>query len=136
MNDKIKHLLATAYKTDSIEKNKWRIENREQRREQRKKELKELMEKEKTMSNNKQSSIEWLVEQIKKDINLRLRGFDIDKALEQAEAMRKDEIKNAQMDMFIHLNNLPYGLEYLEKRQSAEDFSQQYYEQTYGGGEQ
>jgi len=33
------------------------------------------------MSNNKQSSVEWLVEQIKKDINLRLRGFDIDKAL-------------------------------------------------------
>ncbi len=133
MNDKIKHLLATAYKTDSIEKNKWRIENREQRREQRKKELKELMEKEKTMSNNKQSSVEWLVEQIKKDINLRLRGFDIYKALEQAEAMRKDEIKNAQMDMFIHLNNLPYGLEYLEKRQSAEDFSQQYYNETFGG---
>jgi hypothetical protein len=77
------------------------------------------------MSNNKQSSVEWLVEQIKKDINLRLRGFDIDKALEQ--------IKNAQMDMFIHLNNLPYGLEYLEKRQSAEDFSQQYYNETYGG---
>jgi hypothetical protein len=47
MNDKIKHLLATAYKTDSIEKNKWRIENREQRREQRKKELAELMEKDK-----------------------------------------------------------------------------------------
>jgi len=136
MNDKIKQLLENAEQSDAIEKNKWRIENREQRREQRKKELKELMEKEKTMSNNKQSSIEWLVEQIKKDINLRLRGFDIDKALEQAEAMRKDEIKNAQMDMFIHLNNLPYGLEYLEKRQSAEDFSQQYYNETYGGGEQ
>jgi hypothetical protein len=60
-----------------------------------------------------------------------LRGFDIDKALEQAETMRKDEIKNAQMDMFIHLNNLPYGLEYLEKRQSAEDFSQQYYNETF-----
>jgi hypothetical protein len=43
------------------------------------------------MSNNKQSSVEWLVEQIKKDINLRLRGFDIDKALEQAEAMHKEE---------------------------------------------
>ncbi len=54
MNDKIKDLLSTAYKTDSIEKNKWRIENREQLREQRKKELKELMEKDKTMSNNKQ----------------------------------------------------------------------------------
>ena len=58
MNDKIKDLLATAYKTDSIEKNKWRIKNREQLREQRKKELKELMEKEKTMSNNKQSSVD------------------------------------------------------------------------------
>jgi len=133
MNDKIKKLLENAEQSDAIAINKWRIENREQRREQRKKELKELMEKEKTMSNNKQSSVEWLVEQIKKDINLRLRGFDIDKALEQAEAMRKDEIKNAQMDMFIHLNNLPYGLEYLEKRQSAEDFSQQYYNETYGG---
>jgi len=87
--------------------------------------------KEVTMSNDEFSSVEWLVEQIKKDINLRLRGFDIDKALEQAEAMRKDEIKNAQMDMFIHLNNLPYGLEYLEKRQSAEDFSQQYYNETF-----
>jgi len=53
MNDKIKHLLSTAYKTDSIAKNKWRIENREQLREQRKKELKELMEKDKTMTNNK-----------------------------------------------------------------------------------
>ena len=53
-NNKIKHLLDTAYKTDSIAKNKWRIENREQLREQRKKELKELMEKDKTMSNNKQ----------------------------------------------------------------------------------
>jgi hypothetical protein len=28
---------------------------------------------------------------------------------------------------------LPYGLEYLEKRQSAEDFSQQYYNETFWG---
>ncbi len=47
------------------------------------------------MSNNKQSSVEWLVEQIKKDTNLRLRGFDIDKALEQAKAMHKEEINDA-----------------------------------------
>ena len=43
------------------------------------------------MSNNKQSSIDWLAEQLKKDINLRLRGFDIDKAFEQAKAMHKEE---------------------------------------------
>ena len=47
------------------------------------------------MSNNKQSSVEWLVEQIKKDINLRLRGFDIDKAFQQAKAMHKEEIIDA-----------------------------------------
>ena len=47
MNDKIKHLLSTAYKTDSIAKNKWRIENREQLRKERKEKLKELMEKDK-----------------------------------------------------------------------------------------
>ena len=64
MNDKIKDLLSTAYKTDSIEKNKWRIENREQLREQRKKELKELMEKDKTMSNNKQSMKLYAQEQV------------------------------------------------------------------------
>jgi len=68
----------------------------------------------------------------------------IKKLLENAEqsdaiAINKWRIENreqrreAQMDMFIHLNNLPYGLEYLEKRQSAEDFSQQYYNETYGG---
>lgn len=55
MNDKIKQLLENAEQSDAIAINKWRIENREQLREQRKKELKELMEKDKTMSNNKQS---------------------------------------------------------------------------------
>jgi hypothetical protein len=37
------YIVATAYKTEAIEKNKSRIENREQLREQRKKELKELI---------------------------------------------------------------------------------------------
>jgi hypothetical protein len=50
------------------------------------------------MSNNKQSSVEWLAEQIKNDINLRLRGFDIDKALEQAKAMHEEEIINAHFE--------------------------------------
>ena len=67
MNDKIKDLLSTAYKTDSIEKNKWRIENREQLREQRKKELKELIEKDKEMSNNKQSSVDWFLDELIKE---------------------------------------------------------------------
>ena len=43
------------------------------------------------MNNNKQTAVEWLVEQIKKDINLRFRGFNIDKALEQAIGMEKHQ---------------------------------------------
>ena len=92
------------------------------------------------MTNNNQSSVDWLISQLQKskDWNRVLNEISqmssarVD-IIKQAEAMRKDEIKNAQMDMFIHLNNLPYGLEYLEKRQSAEDFSQQYYNETFGG---
>ena len=92
------------------------------------------------MTNNKQSSVDWLISQLQKskDWNRVLNEISqmssarVD-IIEQAKEMRKDEIKNAQMDMFIHLNNLPYGLEYLEKRQSAEDFSQQYYNETFGG---
>ena len=100
MNDKIKHLLATTYKTDSIAQNKWRIENREQLREQRKKELAELMEKDKTMSNNKQSSVEWY--SVKRDvleIEVRLGKLsaneyaeELAKAEQQAKQMHKEEI--------------------------------------------
>ena len=70
----------------------------------------------------KQSSIEWLVEQIKKDINLRLRGFDIDKALEQAKAMHKDEIANAWNDGHTEGMEGGYCTTYEE-----------YYNETFGG---
>jgi hypothetical protein len=78
------------------------------------------------MSNNKQqTAVEWLWE-IAYNRELTVEDW------KQAKAMRKEEIKNAQMDMFIHLNNLHYGLEYLKKRQSAEDFAEQYYNETFG----
>ena len=92
------------------------------------------------MTNNKQqTAVEWYNSKIKqlefwvetRQITWKEYYKEKDKLFEQAKTMRKDEIKNAQMDMFIHLNNLPYGLEYLEKRQSAEDFSQQYYNETF-----
>jgi hypothetical protein len=40
----------------------------------------------------KETAVEWLVDQIKKDINVRLRGFDIDKALEKAKKMEKKQL--------------------------------------------
>ena len=71
---------------------------------------------------NKQSSVDWLVEQIKKDINLRLRGFDIDKALVQAKAMHKEEIKTAHFEGQCDETE-GYPLEIAKK----------FYNETYGG---
>ena len=93
------------------------------------------------MSNNKQSSVEWyIIERHIIEIQSRLgliSPIEYDAKLikieEQAKAMHKEEIENAQMDMFIHLNELPYSLQYLEKRQIAEDFANQYYNETFGG---
>jgi carbonic anhydrase len=109
MNDKIKDLLSTAYKTDSIEKNKWRIENREQLREQRKKELKELMEKDKTMSNNKQSSVDWLIEQLKEyDFSeeddtyvIKIQSWVLTEKHEQAKVMHRREHADTARDWWV-----------------------------------
>jgi hypothetical protein len=51
--------------------------------------------------------------------------------IEQALQMEKQHTLSAQMDMFHFINNLEYGLEYLEKRDKAEEFAEQYYKQTY-----
>jgi len=43
----------------------------------------------------KQTAVEFLVEQIKKDSNLRLRGFDIDGIGNKAKEMEKQQIIDA-----------------------------------------
>ncbi len=79
----------------------------------------------------KQSSIEWLVEQVNSDcLN---STFIRPELIEQAKEMHKQESIAAQMDMFHHLNNLPFGMQYLDKRESAEQFAEQYYNETFGG---
>ena len=135
MNDKIKHLLATAYKTDSIAQNKWRIENREQLREQRKKELAELMEKDKTMSNNKQSSVEWY--SVKRDvleIEVRLGKLS---ANEYAEELAKAEQQAKAMQKQQHGKTWDDAMENMKARggndmRAYTDFDD-YYAETYGG---
>ena len=96
MNDKIKHLLATAYKTDAIAQNKWRIENREQLREQRKKELKELMEKDKQNhigdTNEMIGAVDILFNKFL-ELFLFQEGIpdELEEAFEQAKAMQKQQ---------------------------------------------
>jgi hypothetical protein len=79
------------------------------------------------MSNNKQSSVEWLAEQIKNDINLRLRGFDIDKALEQAKAMHEEEHGQTWADSIWNLQECR-----MNEDRAHDDFAD-YYEETFGG---
>ena len=127
-NNKIKHLLDTAYKTDAIAKNKLRIENREQLREQRKKELKELMEKDNTMSNNKQSSVEWLhheFERIDKEFHVGTYEYNYAKnlAFKISKAMHKEEIIAAKDDNYV------YG----EAWEKLGTLGEQYYNETFGG---
>lgn len=87
---------------------------------------------------SKQTAIEWLIEQLKYKFSI---SFDFDTeelddfniTIEQAIQIEKQQTLSAQMDMFHFINNLECGLEYLDKRDKAEEFAEQYYKQTYGG---
>ena len=124
MNDKIKHLLATAYKTDAIAQNKWRIENREQLREQRKQKLKELMEKDKQDhigDTNKMAGIaNWLEQEfLKLESTVGVHGVFYE-LLEKAKAMQENE----------YFEVFKAGQESMEE--GGKGF-EQYYNETFGG---
>ena len=83
------------------------------------------------MSNNKQTDIAELAIReypfSNSERNAFIAGYN------KAKEMHKQESIAAQMDMFHHLNNLPFGMQYLDKRESAEQFAEKYYKETFGG---
>ena len=85
------------------------------------------------MSNNKQTAVEWLFEKINM-FCLFTDGIpdEWSEALEQAKEMEKQQMVFAQMDMFNHINKDEFGLNYLNKRDAAEEFAEQYYNEEYG----
>ena len=132
MNDKIKHLLATADKTDAIAKNKWRIENREQLREKRKKELQELMEKEKQNhigdTNEMIGAVDILFNKFL-ELFLFQEGIpdELEQAYKQAKTMQKQQ----------HGKTWDDAMESIKARggndmRAYTDFDD-YYDETYGG---
>ena len=131
MNDKIKQLLENAEQSDAIARNKWRIENREQLREERKQKLKELMEKDK-----QKTAVEWQFEQLFNSFEKFNNGeYTFDEYLkrnleirEQAKEMEKERIETAYNKGTVH------GIDYPESTLPLT--GEQYYKQTYGGGEQ
>jgi hypothetical protein len=146
MNDKIKQLLATAYKVDIMPKIKWRIENRELLRKQRKIELKRLMD------NDQQNSIDWLIEKFYNN-----EGMITTKQLEQAREMYHDEIEaliikqcaeqstseahkkeihrqqiiQTYIDAKMERNIVKKHFAYFLKLERVTDKAEQYYNETY-----
>lgn len=75
------------------------------------------------MRNNKQqTAVEWLVEQLRNNENIRWRGTNIIELGEQAKEMESRQIMNA-----FHTNS---------QKWFCNEEAEQYYQQTYGGGEQ
>jgi hypothetical protein len=50
---------------------------------------------------------------------------------EQAKEMEKQQIENAQMDMFNQINDRKFGMDYFHKRDEAETYVKHYYTETY-----
>jgi hypothetical protein len=85
----------------------------------------------------KQTAVEFLFKQIYGDTghigSFTTEGKDAYEAFQQAIEMERSQIKEAQMDMFHKLNDIPCDAAYLEKREVAETFCKKYYNETYGG---
>lgn len=74
----------------------------------------------------KQTALDWLIEQCP-----RINTIVSIELIEQAKHREKEHIIDAQMHMFHYLNNNDYGLDYINKRESAMDYTLQYYNETY-----
>jgi hypothetical protein len=78
------------------------------------------------MTNNKQqTAVEWLIEQLRNNENIRWRGTNIIELGEQAKEMEKEQIVKA----------VNKGWNYHEDG-FVSWMGEQYYNETYGGGEQ
>lgn len=80
---------------------------------------------------SKQTAIEWLERRF-----YFTKGQLIDIDFQKAKSIERKQMQEAQMDLFHKLNDLQYGISYLEKRDVAETFCQKYYKETFKGGEQ
>ena len=87
----------------------------------------------------KQTAVEWYIEKLldldyeygKGLITLAVWSERKKSLIEQAKEMEKERIISAQMDMFHFLNNLKFGMMYIEKREEAEKFAEQWYNETF-----
>ena len=71
-----------------------------------------------------QTAVEQLVNYMKDNFHLTDESLE---KFEQAKRLEKDQIEDAQMDMFNHINRMDYGLDYLNKWDAALKYAEDYY---------
>jgi hypothetical protein len=68
-----------------------------------------------------QTAVEWLVEQLNKNENIRWRGAPVSELTEQAKSMEKEQIMQSHIDGFDHI-----VAEFKKK-----EYAEKYYNETY-----
>jgi hypothetical protein len=76
------------------------------------------------MENKKVTAVEWFYQ--------RILAKNIKEVFEQAKEMEKEQMISAMIYTFNQQNTLPYGMEYLQKRDGMLEDCENYYNETYG----
>jgi hypothetical protein len=77
-----------------------------------------------------QTAVEWLQEKYNSRQVYEESIFD--EEFEKAKAMEKEQMISAMIYTFNQQNTLPYGMEYLQKRDGMLEDCENYYKETYG----
>jgi ACT domain-containing protein len=81
-----------------------------------------------------QTAVEWLIEEIKNFDSGRSHYYSKTAIYNHAYRMEKEQIITAMMYTFHQENTLPYGLEYLLKRDRVREDCEDYFNETYTNG--
>jgi hypothetical protein len=75
-----------------------------------------------------QTAVEWLVSELNQKIDfIPIDKWDMIRDIVQAaKQMEREQRINAQMDMFNHINGLDYGTDYLNRRDAALKYAEDY----------
>jgi len=78
-----------------------------------------------------QTAVNWLLEFIEPSLTSEQKHF-FSKVMQQAKAIERQKMIDAMMYTFHQQNTLPYGMEYIVKRDEMIENCIKYYNETYG----
>jgi hypothetical protein len=89
----------------------------------------------KPITNNmaQQTAVEYLIKEIKNDVFIHSKSTkEWNIIFKKSKAMEKEQMISAMIYTFNQQNTLPYGMEYLLKRDGMLEDCENYYKETYG----